>query len=106
MFRNEIAEGPNDMSQGGALYDDELVRTPKGWRISRRTARNFWWQGSLPEQGPYKRIVDHLPTMAKNEELGYLKAYRRLTGKVLPLAEAAANGEPPAVAKEDSVSKA
>jgi hypothetical protein len=89
VFKNSPAADVFDMSHGGATYDDELIRTPRGWRISKRVARNFWWQGSLPENGPYKQIVDHYPTMARNEEIGYLNAYRRVTGKALPVREAA-----------------
>jgi hypothetical protein len=81
VFRNSPAADPFAMSQGGATYDDELVRTPAGWRICKRVARNFWWQGSLPENGPYKQIVDHYPTMARNGEIGFLNAWRRIRGK-------------------------
>jgi hypothetical protein len=89
VFNKSPAESVFDMSHGGATYDDELVRTPKGWRICKRVARNFWWQGSQPVNGPYKQIVDHYPTMAKNEELNFLNAYRRVNGKPLPVREAA-----------------
>jgi hypothetical protein len=89
VFKNSPAADAFDMSHGGATYDDELIRTPRGWRISKRVARNFWWQGSLPEDGPYKRIVDHYPTMARNEEIGFLNAYRRVTGRPLPVSQAA-----------------
>lgn len=84
VFRASPAVEATDMSQGGATYDDELIRTARGWRIRKRVARNFWWQSSLPEHGPCKRIVDHYPTMARNEEIGFLNAYRRLAGKPLP----------------------
>jgi hypothetical protein len=67
------------MSHGGAWYDDEFVRTHVGWRIAKRVARNFWWQGSLPEQGPYKRIVDSFPALARGGEIGFLNALRRIS---------------------------
>ena len=89
VFRTSPAVEVSDMSQGGASDDDELVRTPAGWRICKRVARNFWWQGSLPEQGPYKRIVDSFPEMARNGEIGYINALRRLTGRTAPVAEPA-----------------
>lgn len=89
LFRNALAAEPGDMSQGGAWYDDELVRTPAGWRIARRVARNFWWQGSLPEQGPHKRIVDSFPEMARNGEIGYINALRRLMGQTATVVEPA-----------------
>jgi hypothetical protein len=78
LFRTSPAAHVNDMSHGGAWYDDELVRTPRGWRIARRVARNFWWQGSLPEQGPYKRIVDSFPKLAREGKIGFLNALRRI----------------------------
>ena len=81
LFRVEIAVEITDMSHGGAWYDDELVRTPAGWRISKRVARNFWWQGSLPEQGPYKRIVDSFPALARRGESGFVNALRRQIGQ-------------------------
>jgi hypothetical protein len=31
----------------GAWYDDELVRTPKGWRIKRRACRSNWTDGDV-----------------------------------------------------------
>jgi hypothetical protein len=80
LFRTQIAVEVTDMSHGGAWYDDELVRTPAGWRICKRVARNFWWQGSLPEQGPYKRIVDSFPALARQGEIGFVNALRRQTG--------------------------
>jgi hypothetical protein len=89
LFKKSPAEDVFDMSHGGASYDDELVRTQQGWRICKRTARNFWWQGSLPENGPWKQIVDHYPTMARDGEIGFLTAYRRLAGKPQPVREAA-----------------
>ncbi|MET4921718.1 nuclear transport factor 2 family protein [Streptomyces sp. PSRA5] len=30
----------------GGTYEDDLVRTPDGWRISRRTLRIYWTTGS------------------------------------------------------------
>jgi hypothetical protein len=82
LFRVPVAEHVNDMSHGGAWYDDELVRTPAGWRIAKRVARNFWWQGSLPEQGPYKRIVDSFPALARQGEIGFITALRRVNGLI------------------------
>jgi len=87
LFRVSPAVEVNDMSHGGAWYDDELVRTPTGWRIRKRVARNFWWQGSMPEHGPHKVVVDSFPEMARNGEIGYINALRRLTGTAASVAE-------------------
>jgi SnoaL-like domain len=35
-----------DMVSGGAWYDDELRRTPDGWRISKRISRATWMSGN------------------------------------------------------------
>ena len=34
----------------GARYDDELVRTAGGWRISKRVETTLWFEGSLPDE--------------------------------------------------------
>jgi len=81
LFRTSPAVEADDMSQGGAWYDDELSRTSHGWRICKRVARNFWWQGSLPEQGPYKQVVDSFPELARKGEIGFLNALRRVSGR-------------------------
>ena len=31
---------------GTGWYDDALVRTPAGWRITRRVCRITWWTGN------------------------------------------------------------
>jgi hypothetical protein len=77
LFRKSPAVEDSDMSEGGAWYDDELVRTSAGWRIARRVARNFWWRGTMPEQGPYPAIVDSFPELARNGEVAYVNALRR-----------------------------
>lgn len=89
LFRVSPAAGPNDMSEGGAWYDDELVRTDAGWRICKRAARNFWWRGSMPEQGPYPVVVDNLPEMARKGEIGFINALRRMKGNAAALKEPA-----------------
>jgi len=38
--------GGSDVTVRG-YYDDELVRTPSGWRIARRTLHPIWYQGNL-----------------------------------------------------------
>jgi len=34
----------------GGRYDDELVRTPAGWRIARRVETQLWFEGTLPDE--------------------------------------------------------
>ncbi len=35
-----------DTWQGGGWYDDQLILTDYGWRISVRTCRIIWWEGN------------------------------------------------------------
>lgn len=49
------ADGERTVLGRGLVYDDELVRTPAGWRIARRVHRPLWssvqpldWAGSPP----------------------------------------------------------
>lgn len=43
-------EGPPHFFWIGGRYDDELVRTPTGWRIARRVETLLWFQGTLPDE--------------------------------------------------------
>ncbi|KKC02378.1 nuclear transport factor 2 family protein [Mycobacterium nebraskense] len=38
--------GGDPLWDGTGWYDDALVRTPGGWRISRRVCRITWWTGN------------------------------------------------------------
>lgn len=40
------AAGDDPLWDGTGWYDDGLVRTPDGWRISRRVCRITWWTGN------------------------------------------------------------
>jgi hypothetical protein len=40
------ATGDNPLWEGSGWYDDALVRTPDGWRISHRVCRIAWWTGN------------------------------------------------------------
>ena len=39
-----VEDGRSWDDQAGTRYVDELVRTPEGWRITRRTARLLWFR--------------------------------------------------------------
>jgi 3-phenylpropionate/cinnamic acid dioxygenase small subunit len=43
-------EGPLHFFYVGARYDDQLVRTPDGWRIKLRVETTLWFEGSLPSE--------------------------------------------------------
>lgn len=82
LLRAQRAEKFGDMSRGGAWYDDELLRTPAGWRIVKRTARNFWWAGSFGEDDDLPTAVDSFPDEAAAGRVGYINALRaRLAGQ-------------------------
>lgn len=76
LFRTSPAAEPGDMSEGGVWYDDELIRTSAGWRIRKRFARNFWWQNTLPADGPAARVVDSFPEWVKSGRSPYMNALR------------------------------
>lgn len=40
------AAGGNSRWDGTGWYDDAPVRTPDGWRITRRVCRITWWTGN------------------------------------------------------------
>jgi SnoaL-like domain len=40
------AAGDNPLWDGTGWYDDALLRTPDGWRITRRVCRITWWTGN------------------------------------------------------------
>jgi hypothetical protein len=40
------AAGGNPLWDGTGWYDDALLRTPGGWRITRRVCRITWWTGN------------------------------------------------------------
>lgn len=44
-FVREVEQGPN-MFEARGWYDDQLVRTPSGWRIARRVNRTLWSGGN------------------------------------------------------------
>ena len=52
MFYNPMGTRRKDASLHlffiGGYYEDELVRTPAGWRIARRVEQQSWLHGELP----------------------------------------------------------
>lgn len=65
--------------RGTGYYDDELVRTSRGWRIQRRVCRLLSWRGNPSVPEPQR---EHNPDMnarglhdfASAGEISYLKA--------------------------------
>ena len=75
-FRVSPARRPVDMSEGGAWYDDELVRFSDAWRVRKRVVGNFWWRGAMPDEGDVPRVVDSFPEWVKAGRVGYMNALR------------------------------
>jgi hypothetical protein len=61
LVRNDAKGGPNWLGTG--WYDDELVRTAAGWRISRRVCRLMSWTGNPYVPEPHN---EHQPDMKTN----------------------------------------
>ncbi len=81
LFRSPRAEQFGDMNEGGCWYDDTLRLTPAGWRIAKRTARNFWWRGMMEEDGMVPVAVDSFPQEAKAGRVAYVQAVRASLGR-------------------------
>lgn len=76
LFMNRRAERFGDMNEGGAWYDDTLRLTPDGWRIAKRTARNFWWRGIHEEDGMTPLAIESFPEEARAGRVAYIAAVR------------------------------
>ena len=73
------AAGDPPVWDGTGYYDDQLVRTPVGWRIARRTCRVIYWTGNPRVQTPTEDIEFQLDLVSLRQEaatgrLGLLKA--------------------------------
>jgi hypothetical protein len=61
------AEG-DPLWDGSGWYDDELVRTPDGWRISRRVCRITWWTGNAAVNAPTSGVGFDVTTSVLRRE--------------------------------------
>ena len=70
-FIRTVPEGGN-MFESGGWYDDQLVRTSKGWRISRRICRMQWWTGNpaVLETMPGIKVEQILHTLRGEAKAG------------------------------------
>lgn len=55
---------------GTGYYDDQLVRTPAGWRIARRICRVVHWTGNPRVQTPIEDVEFRLDLVAPRREAG------------------------------------
>jgi hypothetical protein len=66
-----------DALAGTAWYDDALLRTAAGWRISRRACRILWAEGNPAATGAAQPMPwDALREDAAAGRIGYLEAFR------------------------------
>jgi hypothetical protein len=68
-----------DFWEGTGWYDDELVRTAAGWRISRRVCRVVWWGGNALVNQPIPGVsfegkYDSLKREAAQGTVGFVTA--------------------------------
>ena len=64
-------------------YDDELVRTDKGWRISSRVCRLISWTGNplVPEPAYEQRPVMTTHTLRSHREAGKVRFFEAIARK-------------------------
>jgi len=68
-----------NMFESAGWYDDALVRTAAGWRISRRVCRMLWWGGNpavlqTSPDVPVEPVLDSLVAEGKAGRIGHLEA--------------------------------
>jgi hypothetical protein len=78
-FIRQVPAGGN-MFESSGWYDDELVRTPAGWRISKRSCRMVWWGGNpaVLETAPEVKVEQVLDSLRAEAAAGRLGHLRRL----------------------------
>jgi len=81
LSRDSAEGGPDWVGRG--WYDDELVRTEKGWRISRRICRLISWTGNplVPEPAYEQHPVMTTHSLRKNREEGKVMFFRMISAK-------------------------
>lgn len=58
-----------DIWEGNGWYDDQLVRTPDGWRIKSRICRTIWWGGNV-------RVIETVPGIRFDLPVDSVRAIR------------------------------
>ena len=78
----EAAEGGSTWL-GTGWYDDELVRTDKGWRIAHRVCRLQSWSGNpfVPEQHQEHNPDMHLNVLSQHAEEGKIAFLKAIEAK-------------------------
>ena len=78
-FIRTVPEGGNMFDSGG-WYDDQLVKTAKGWRINHRVCRMQWWTGNpaVLETMPEVKVEHVLNTLRGDAAAGTITHVRNL----------------------------
>ena len=81
LSRESAVGGPDWIGRG--WYDDELIRTAKGWRISHRVCRLISWTGNplVPEPAYEQRPVMTTHTLREHREQGAIRFFNAIAGK-------------------------
>lgn len=81
-FMRSVPEGGNLFESTG-WYDDALVRTANGWRISRRSSRMTWWGGNpvVLQTAPGAGTPEVLASLCADARADALAHVRALKGK-------------------------
>ena len=80
MLRRDAVEEAEKTWTGSGWYDDKLVRTPNGWRISRRVARLVTWTGNPAVSGTNPEADFSLHVLKDDVEAGKVEFFKALTG--------------------------
>ncbi|GAB3109578.1 nuclear transport factor 2 family protein [Aestuariicella hydrocarbonica] len=82
LLSRDTAEGGPDWV-GRGWYDDVLVRTDKGWRISSRVCRLISWTGNpnVPEPAYEQRPVMTTHTLRSYREQGKVRYFQKIAKK-------------------------
>ncbi len=78
-FIRSVPEGGNLFELTG-WYDDQLVRTAEGWRISNRLCRSVWWGGNpaVLQTTPDVHVETVLNSLRTEARAGHVVHVRRL----------------------------
>jgi hypothetical protein len=78
-FIRTVPQGRN-MFESSGWYDDRFVRTPDGWRISKRVCRMQWWDGNpaVLETMPGVKVEHVLNTLRGDAAAGNIHHISRL----------------------------
>ncbi|WP_077035058.1 nuclear transport factor 2 family protein [Pelomonas sp. KK5] len=82
ILSRDAAPGGRDWV-GRGWYDDEIIRTPKGWRIASRVCRLMSWTGNplVPEPAYEQTPVMTTHSLRRNREEGKVRFFNAIGKK-------------------------